>query len=359
MRSGTRRTGWLALGACLSLVAAACAPLSGSTDDLASTPRHSSTAEAPRPSTPSGSFTRATTKANIAGCPVFPPDHFLNARNIDELPVHPKSSTWTQYLARDGHTLRGPNHRISPDGARSGMPINVVDSRTLGFKSVLLNPSYAANNYWGPYPIPEEPRIQGFPSAQWDKHLLIVDVADCTAYELIQYNPVLHLVGIHTALAGTAYKLDSTAQPLMTTNVANTPMIGQYAMIEEVLAGELAHVIGFCTDQAGPGSVWPARKSDGTGDAAKAPPMGAWMRLRGDVDLKRFTGQARTIAEGLREHGMVLTDTCGHQFRIQSENSSRWSTEVEQLEKLTARDFEFVDVTQLRQSTTSFAVRSN
>ena len=177
-----------------------------------------------------------------------------------------------------------------------------------------LNYSYKPKSFPGPYPIPSEPKVQGHPGAAWDKHLLVVDTADCRAYELIQYDPFLvALTGVHTALGGTAYPLDSTEMPATTTNAPNTPMIGQYIRADEVAAGEVPHVLAFCSNRvstasslAGPQERWPARSASGS------MPMGSWIRLKARVDPASFPGGARPVVETLRERGAVLTDSCGH-----------------------------------------------
>lgn len=358
------------MAAGLALVAGACsaapqlndsAPAGRLPADSSPTTAPTTTTPAPptttAPAAPSGplSFAATTTTASIGGCQLFPPDHFLNARNVDRLPVHPRSAEWTAFLARNGQKLNVPSSTIYK-GARGGMPINVVDSRQVQKSPVLLDQSWTDHNYLGLYPIPSSPRLEGYPSAQWDRHLLMVDVADCTAYELIQYDPLLGSLGLHSALSGVRYRLDTTDRPRITTNAADTPMIGQYAMADEVRSGRVDHVLGFCTTDLGSAHIWPARKSDGK-LGTDAPPMGAWLRLRGDVDLGRFTGQARTIAEALRDHGMVLTDTCGHQLNLLAENSGAWNdNETNQLGSLSATDFEVVDPTPMMRAETSFRV---
>jgi hypothetical protein len=243
-------------------------------------------------------------------------------------------------------------------GSRTGQAFNVVDSNTTRPVDVVINPSYASNNYLGRYPIPRNPIVQGYPTPAWDRHLLIIDTADCNAYELIQYDPLLGAAGIHTALAGTRYPLSGVTPPVKTTNAAKTPMIGQSALVSEVRAGRIAHPIGFCTDELSTGHVWPARASDGRSARPDAVPMGAWFRLRSDVDPSAFSGQARVFVEALRNHGAILTDTCAHRFSLMGENSDQWDDRsLAQLETLTPADFEAVDTTAMKVADNSFEIR--
>jgi hypothetical protein len=362
MTSTWRRTG-AAVTTGIAVLAGACTA-SPDTTRIAGSTATTSTAPAskqhPPPTTaPKGAITFAAkaTEARIGGCEIFPRDHFLNATGVDRLPVHPRSAAWTKFLARDDGRLGFPSSKVW-EGARGGMPINIVDSRKRPMSSVVLNHNWTAHNYTGKYPIPEDPRLEGHPSVQWDQHLLMVDVADCNAYELIQYEPrMFQYLGIHTALAGTRYSLSTTDRPRMTTNAPSTPMIGQYAMAHEVLAGRVGHVVGFCTDAMNTQHVWPARASDGLLNVAEAPPTGVWLRLKSSVDVTKFTGQARTIVEALRRHGTVLTDTCGHRFHLMGENSDRWNdTETKQLRSLSPEHFEVVDTTPMKVSDSSFRI---
>ena len=300
------------------------------------------------------SFKAASTRSNIGGCEVFPANHYMNATNIDRLPVHPNSDKWLSGQRARGSAISTPSSTVW-QGSSSGIPINVVDSRTTPMQRVIYTQNVSSHEYRGPMPIPALPRIEGHPGAAWDRHLLIVDTADCRAYELIQYAGRL---GVHAANSGATYSLGSTDRVKFTTNSPNTPMIGQAFRVDEVNAGAVHHVTAFCSNTIARSHVWPASSSDGKQAVATELPMGAWARLKSSVDLNRFTGQARAMVQALRTHGAVLTDTCSQDMHLTGENSTGWkSAEMRQLHALTANDFEIVDTTPLKVSDDSFAVR--
>lgn len=336
-----------------AIIAAGCATAPG--------PERADTIPVPG-GTPGGdatpSFRRATTSARIAECTVHPPDHFLNAVGVDKLPVHPKSSTWLSSIGGKDAVLKFPTTDIWA-GSRGGMPINVVDSDVTGFQHVTMNPWGSTKSFLGPYPIPEDPKVSGHPTPAWDRRLLIVDVADCMAYELIQYDYYLaKLTGAHVALSGTRYPLNTTDWPTLTTNAPQTPVIGQLALQSEVAAGEIPHVLGFCSDSISTSHVWPARRSDGKVASADAMPMGTWIRLKSTAKTAGFGPSARAVVTALRERGAVLTDTCGHDFYLQAENSAAWDdADLKALRSLSASDFEVVDTTSMRVHPKSFAIR--
>ena len=302
-------------------------------------------------------FQPTTVTASIGGCQLYPRNHFLNATNVDQLPVSTSSSTWTSFLGGTGTKLVAGFGSGVWSGSRAGMPMNVVNSRTTGMSSVLFDYTYT-DSYSGGYPVPAAPVVEGSPTPQWDQHVIMVDTADCTSYELIQYDSVWRaLFGSVKALAGAKVPLGSTT-PVRTTNAAQTPMVGQNVLVSEVSAGHVDHAVGFCTTEINPGSVWPARASDGKSTSPSAIKTGAWLRLKAGTSTSKFTGQARPIAEALKTHGAVLTDTCGQKFALMGENSTAWNdAELAQLGQLTAADFEVVDTAPMKVSDSSWAIR--
>lgn len=300
----------------------------------------------PRPT--ANTFRATTVTARMAGCQMFPRDHVLNAVNVDQLPVHPRSAEWLAHMGGSATPLRFPTSRIW-ESARGGMPFNIVDSRQIGFSRVFINAVYG-NSYTGPFPLPSRPMVQGHPSAQWDRKVIVLDTAGCVGYEIIQYDPLIaELTGRHNGIGGARYTLDTSARPTTWTTASRLPVLGQHVLVDEARAGRVDHVIGFCSDRISPTHQWPAAASDGIDPAAM--PMGAWIRLRSDVDTSAFGPGSRAVAEALRARGAVLTDTCAHRFHLFGENSPDWNdADLQMLRSLTAADFEVVDPTPMRMS---------
>jgi hypothetical protein len=318
-----------------------------------------STTVAPTTTTvPTGTtFQPATVTATLGGCQLYPRNHFLNATNVDKLPVSSSSSAWTSFLGGANTKLVAGFTSAAWAGSRPGMPMNVVDSRTTGMTSVLFDYTYT-DPYTGGYPVPANPVVEGAPNPEWDKHVIMVNQADCTSYELIQYDSMWRaLFGSVKALTGARVPLNSTT-PVRTTNAAQTPMVGQNVLVSEANSGRIDHAVGFCTTEINPGSVWPARASDGKSTNPSSLKTGAWLRLKAGTSTTKFTGQARSIAEALKIHGTVLTDTCGQKFALMGENSTAWNdAELAQLGQLSAADFEVVDTTPMKVSDSSWAIR--
>lgn len=334
------------------------APTTTSTTTAPSTTTSTTSSSTTSTTAPTGTtFQPSAVTANIGGCQLYPRNHFLNATNVDRLPVSASSAAWTSFLGGSSTQLVAGFTSSVWSGSRPGMPMNVVDSRKSGMTSVLFDYTYT-DSYSGGYPVPANPVVEGAPNPEWDKHVIMVDQADCTSYELIQYDSLWRtLFGSVKALAGARVPLGSTT-PVPTTNAAQTPMVGQNVLVSEVVAGKVDHVVGFCTTELHPGAVWPARASDGKSTNPSAIRTGAWLRLKAGTSTSGFTGQARPVVEALRTHGAVLTDTCGQKFALMGENSTAWNdAELAQLGRLTAADFEVVDTAPMKVSDSSWAIR--
>jgi hypothetical protein len=302
-----------------------------------------------------------STPASIGGCQIFDRRSVFHSLAIG-LPVHSQSAAWIDAIGADEEFRYSISTNVW-QGSRPGVPFNVVDSRVIGFDPVSYDPNYASSEAWvSPMPIPDNPLIQGDPTPAWDRHLLIVDQADCTYYELWYYDPIVYqLTGAHWALTGARWTMGDGGAlvPQRGTTVSAAPMVGTTVRLAEVQAGRIDHVIGACSQANGPTRIWPARKSDGTNTSPTAPPVGARLRLKSTVNLNAFTGQARVIAEAMATHGVMITDTCYRPLQIVGENVAYgWDdTNLKQLKNLRIGDFEAVDTTPMMLSEESWQVR--
>src|ERR1700730_11689950 len=111
-------------------------------------------------------------------CPIFPANNPWNQR-VDRVPV---TSNSAQLIASIG--LGAPVH---PDfgagfysGGPIGIPITIATERT---RPVPVSFGYASESDRGPYPIPRQARIEGGPSSSGDRHVIVVDRANCKDYE--------------------------------------------------------------------------------------------------------------------------------------------------------------------------------
>jgi hypothetical protein len=120
----------------------------------------------------------------IGSCPVFPADNILNTR-IDQLPVHPSSSTWI--------TTIGATKTLHPDfgsglwdGGPIGIPFVTVPGTQTKYPAMFL---YQTESDFGPYAVPLNAPIEGGSASTGDRHAIAVDVNNCILNEIYRAFP--------------------------------------------------------------------------------------------------------------------------------------------------------------------------
>jgi hypothetical protein len=280
---------------------------------------------------------------------LVPHDHVLE-RTVADLPVAGDSDRWVAALSRTS-VIAGFSGRVV-DGVVWGMPFNPVDRSTPRRDvHIMLAP---ATSYPGPYPVSEPAYVESLPSYGVDNHYIGIDARSGEVWELlaIRYWP-----GRWEADAGARWFLGSNDYPTGSTIATGLPLLPGTVTYDEVAAGRISHVILAGSPISSPRHVWPARSSDGPSRDPDAPPQGAWMRLRADVDLSRLGPQARVLATALREYGAIISDTAGR-FGFRGTPDGRWDDDdLATLSTLTTDDFEFVDPSGIIVAADSLAVR--
>jgi hypothetical protein len=276
-------------------------------------------------------------------CTVFPASSPWNER-VDRLPVAGDSA---RIIARIG--LGDPVH---PDfgtryaGAPNGIPYTVVGGAQA---RVPVRFQYASQSDPGPYPIPPGVAIEGGPHATGDRHVIVVDRATCTDYELFDAHPVDG--GTRwTAGSGAVFHLGSNRlRPAGWTSAdaAGLPILPGLAKYPEVAAGAIDHALRFTAPCTGHRYVYPARHEAATCSGPDAPPMGLRVRLKASVPIAGLPRQARIVAVALKRYGMILADN-GSPWYISGAPSPRWNDDaLHTLDRLDGRDFQVVDTSSL------------
>jgi hypothetical protein len=274
----------------------------------------------------------------VAGCPVFPADNAWNQR-VDGLPVARNSA---RTIARIG--LSDPVH---PDfgtvynGAPNGIPYAVVSGRT---RKVRVRFTYASESDRGPYPLSPHVPIEGGPRSTGDRHVIVVDRATCTDYELFDAHPPVHGKP-WTAGSGAIFHLNSDhLRPAGWTSAdaAGLAILPGLARYGEVRAGAITHALRFTAPCTAARYLYPARHEAATCSHAGDPPMGLRVRLKASVDISHLPYQARVVGTALKRYGMILADN-GSPWYISGAPSPRWSDDaLHTLGRLIGRDFEVV-----------------
>lgn len=281
---------------------------------------------------------------------LLPPEAFFY-RTVADLPVSVDSRRWIAALG---------GQRLSPgisgdvvDGVVFGIPFNLVNRATpTRDVSIKLTP---ATSYPGPYPISDPAYIESMPTYGFDQHYIAVDARRRLMWELLSTRSWF---GRWEADSGALWRMDRLSYGQGSTIAAGLPLLPGTVTYDEVARGHVEHaILATISISAGDRSVWPARGTDGRSTNPDAPPQGAWLRLRGDVDLTGLGPQARVIAEGMRDHGVILSDTSPG-FALRGTPDGRWDNgDLGTLSSLSTADFDVVDPTSIIVSPDSLAAK--
>ncbi len=289
-----------------------------------------------------------------ARCTVLPLDNIWN-RRIDSMPVHSRSAA---YVASIGSGNLHPDFGsgVWPPGSDSsiGIPFTTVDASQPLVPIIFT--AYGDESDPGPYPVPATAPIEGGPSGDGDRHVLVVDQANCHLYELYRAFP--NPDGSWDADSAASYDLRSNAlRPAGWTSAdaAGLPIYPGLVRYDEVAAGVVTHAIRFTAPSTQRAYVWPARHFASSSSNLDLPPMGQRFRLKAGYDISGFDPQVQVILTGMKQYGLMLADN-GSGWFISGAPDPRWDNDIlGQLKTVPASDFEAVDVSSLMISAESGA----
>lgn len=278
----------------------------------------------------------ASPTATPTACTLFPSDNVWN-KPITSLPVRNDSAALIGAI--------GLSTGLHPDfsslawngGLGYGIPFNVVGTSTPRYT---VSFTYADESDPGPYPIPNDPLIEG----DSDRHLLSWDTSACYLYEI--YDAVLS-GGSWTGGSGAVWDLRSNAlRPAGWTSAdaAGLPILPGLVRYEEVAAGLIAHALRFTTPYTAQSYIYPARHQAGcTNNSRCLPPMGLRVRLKASVDISGFSPANRVILQAMKTYGMLLADN-GSAWYVTGAPNANWNDDdLHLLGGITGADFEAVD----------------
>jgi len=286
----------------------------------------------------------------LSGCSVFPDDNYWHA-DVSDLPVLPQSDAYVRSIGRDTG-LKADFGSGLWNGGPIGIPYMLEDGAT---RRVNVTFQYDDESDPGPYPVRRNPKIEGGPNGDGDRHILAVDTEDCRLYELYD----AHKAGGRRnwrAGSGAIYDLGSNAlRPAGWTSAdaAGLPVFPGLVRRAEARSGTIDHAIRFTAPSTRNTYVWPARHQASSNASVSLPPMGTWFRLKAGADISGYTGEVRAILEALKVHGMILADN-GSPWYLSGAPNANWDNDaLRALADFTGADFEAVDATCLQVSPNS------
>jgi hypothetical protein len=196
----------------------------------------------------------------------------------------------------------------------------------------------------GPYPVPPNPPIEGGPSSAGDRHILMVEPAECRLYEL--YSAYPNANGTWRAGSGAIWDLRSNDQrPLGWTSAdaAGLAVLPGLVRYDEVAAGRIDHAIRMTVPQSRRAFLWPASHYASSSTDPNRPAMGERFRLKSSVDEANFPAQVRPIIVALKTHGAIIADN-GSSWYMSGVPDDRWDNDqLRTLNQIKGSDFVAID----------------
>jgi hypothetical protein len=276
---------------------------------------------------------------SLGGFVPFPANNLWN-KDISATAVDPNSAAIINYI---GSTIG-----VHPDfgsgqyqGSYIGIPYTVVNGGQ-ALANVTFN-AYGDESDPGPMPIPATAPIEGYPNpGNGDRHVLVLDNANCFLYEL--YGSSVSATNWSAASAAIWDLLADEQRPYTWTSAdaAGLPIFPGLARYDEVAAGQINHALRFTLHNSRAAFVPPASHWASTTSNANAAPMGMRMRLKASFDISGFSAANQVILKALKKYGMIMADN-GSNMYISGTSDSRWDNDdLHNLGQLTTADFEVV-----------------
>ena len=274
----------------------------------------------------------------LGGCPMYPADNAWNT-SIRNAPLRSNSAQMIAYIQAHG----GDNlHPDFGENTEYGIPYVLVPQNQPLVP--ITYDAYGDESEPGPFPIPLNAPIEGPVGAtSGDRHVLVLQQGTCRLYEL---GTARRSGAGWLASGGAVFDMTSNAlRPLGWTSAdaAGLPILAGLVRYEEVAAGHIDHAIRITFDTTRRGYILPATHFASSVTDVNAPAMGQRLRLSAGYDISGLTGQARVIAEAMKNYGVIVADN-GSNWFFQGAPSAGWNDDdLNQLKSIPGSAFEAVD----------------
>jgi hypothetical protein len=294
-------------------------------------------------------FDTAEADAICAALEVFPPDNLWNAV-VTDWPLHPKSK---EMIAGIG--------AAKPLRANADMAFVLVppDQKRIDVKLI----HYAGESDPGPYPVPDEMPIEGWPADYQrnpktraltledvqrdtprrggDRHAIVVDPTNRMLYEFYQARKTD--TGWEAACAAIFDLNSNKLRPdgWTSTDAAGLPIFPAIVRHDELDRGAVEHALRVTFVRTRRAYVTPATHFASSKRDELLPRMGERLRLRKDFDVSGFSRPVQTILVGLQRYGMLVADN-GIDWAISVAPDPRIPALHEELRRVKGSDFEVV-----------------
>jgi hypothetical protein len=281
--------------------------------------------------------------AVVSALEMFPPDNPWNLV-VEDWPLHPNSKNIIESI---GATKR---FRYNAD---MGYVLVPPDQKKIDVKLG----SASAESDKGPYPVPDNTPIEGYPihykgltldevqrkdEGDIDRHALVVDPANRMLYEFYQLRKT-----DKGWIASGAAIFDLKSNKLRpdgwtSADAAGLPIFPATVRYDEIQRGLVEHAMRFGVRKTRRAYVSPATHYASQDTDENLPRMGERLRLKKDFDISGFSPAAQAILKGLKKYGMFVADN-GLEWTLSVAPDPRIPLLHEEFSKIKGSAFEVVE----------------
>ncbi len=288
-------------------------------------------------------FNTPEADAIVSALEVFPPDNSWNLV-VEDWPVHPNSKNIIESIGAS-KKLRY-NHDM-------GYVLVPPDQKRIDVKLG----SAAAESEPGPYPVPDNTPIEGYPinyqgltleevqrkdEQDLDRHAMVVDPASGMLYEFYQMRRT-----DNGWIASGAAIFDLKSNKLRpdgwtSADAAGLPIFPATVRYDEIKRGMVEHAMRMGVRRTRRSYVYPATHYASRETDENLPRMGERLRLKKNFDIRGFSPAAQAILKGLKKYGVFVADN-GLEWTLSVAPDSRIPLLHEEFSRIKGSAFEVVE----------------
>ena len=293
-------------------------------------------------------FNTPEADAILSAMEVYPADNPWNLV-VSDWPLHPRSKDMVASIGSD-KVLRvnyDMNFIIVPPN-QAKVPVKVFEG--------------AEESDPGPFPVPANTPIEGYPRAEKDgkkltlaeihrrpkeyeddRHAIVVDPGKMKLYEFYQLKKTD--AGWQCACAAIFDLKSNKLRPdgWTSTDAAGLPLFPAIIRHDELQKGMVNHAMRVTVKNSRRAYVAPATHFASRKTDENLPRMGERLRLKADFDVTGFSKEVQAILKGLKKHGMLVADN-GIEWALSSAPDERIPSLHEELRKVKGSAFEVVEM---------------
>ena len=296
------------------------------------------------------SFDTEQADAILSALEVFPPDNPWNLP-VDHWPVAKNSDAMIESIGVD-KPLRGNTDMafVLVPPTQKKIDVKIAE--------------YSAESDAGPFPVPDNTPIEGWPagfsrdpstknltldevqrgkpSLDADRHGIIVDPFNRKLYEFYRLTKTNQG---WTAEQASLFDLSSNRlrpDGWTSSDAAGLPIFPAIVRYDELKRGKIEHALRVTFKNTRRAYVYPATHFASRKTDENLPRMGERFRLRKNFDTSKFSSEVRIILEALKRYGMLCADN-GIDWALSIAPDNRIPVLHEELRKVKGSDFEVVE----------------